>query len=96
MGSCGNGSRVEMENGWSFLSSDPLTVTENCWAVAEEATEEVVNCLHPTLDTEEKRKDVIDYVQSLIKFSLGCEVNLECLDYLYNLNVLQLILSDIS
>nr|XP_016467072.1 PREDICTED: poly(A) RNA polymerase cid14-like [Nicotiana tabacum] len=74
MGSCGNGNRVEMENGWSFLSPDPLTVTEDCLAVAEEATEEVVNCVHPTLDTEEKRKAVIDYVQRLIKFSLGCEV----------------------
>ncbi|MCD7460493.1 hypothetical protein HAX54_043641 [Datura stramonium] len=74
MGSCGNGNRFEMENDWEFWGPDPSEVTEDCWAVAEEAIKEVVNCVHPTLDTEEKRKDVIDYVQRLIRCSLGCEV----------------------
>ncbi|CAK9142709.1 unnamed protein product [Ilex paraguariensis] len=53
---------------------DPLSIREDCWAVAEETTQEVVNCIHPTLDSEEKRKDVIDYVQRLISTALGCEV----------------------
>ncbi|XP_060176107.1 uncharacterized protein LOC132606553 [Lycium barbarum] len=68
------GIRVEMENRWDFVSADPSTITEDCWVVGEEAINEVVNCVHPTLDTEEKRKDVIDYVQRLIKCSLGCQV----------------------
>ncbi|XP_055830174.1 uncharacterized protein LOC129899290 [Solanum dulcamara] len=75
MGSCGFGSRVEMETRWGeLLGPDPSAVTEDCWVVAEEAVQEVVNCVHPTLDTEEKRKDVVDYVQRLIRCSLGCEV----------------------
>lgn len=75
MGSCGIGNRVEMEPRWvEMLGPDPSAVTEDCWAVAEEAVQEVVNCVHPTLDTEEKRKDVVDHVQRLIRCSLGCEV----------------------
>lgn len=74
MGSCGIGFRVEMENRFEFVGPDPSEVTEDCWAVCEEAVKEVVNCVHPTLDTEEKRKDVVDYVQRLIRNSLGCEV----------------------
>ncbi|KAK4376135.1 hypothetical protein RND71_006812 [Anisodus tanguticus] len=74
MGSCGIGIRVEMEPRWELLGPDPSAITEDCWVVGEEAIEQVVNCVHPTLDTEEKRKDVIDYVQRLIRCSLGCEV----------------------
>ncbi|KAJ8543569.1 hypothetical protein K7X08_006092 [Anisodus acutangulus] len=74
MGSCGIGIRVEMEPRWDLLGPDPSAITEDCWVVGEEAIEDVVNCVHPTLDTEEKRKDVIDYVQRLIRCSLGCEV----------------------
>ncbi|CAK9164100.1 unnamed protein product [Ilex paraguariensis] len=53
---------------------DPSSICKNCWAVAEETTQEVVNRIHPTLDSEEKRKDVIDYVQRLVRTSLVCEV----------------------
>ncbi|XP_049388422.1 uncharacterized protein LOC125852775 [Solanum stenotomum] len=75
MGSCGVVNRVEMEPRWvEMLGPDPSAVTEDSWAVAEEAVQEVVNCVHPTLDTEEKRKDVVDYVQRLIRCTLGCEV----------------------
>ncbi|CAN4101111.1 unnamed protein product [Withania somnifera] len=74
MGSCGIGFQVEMDHRFEFFGPDPSEVTEDCWVVVEEAVKEVVNCVHPTLDTEEKRKDVVDYVQRLIKNSLGCEV----------------------
>ncbi|KAM3373912.1 hypothetical protein P3S68_012626 [Capsicum galapagoense] len=76
MGSCSVGlfRVVEMENRWDFVNPDPSQVKEDCWVVGEEAVQEVVNCVHPTLDTEEKRKDVVDYVQRLIRCSLGCEV----------------------
>lgn len=53
---------------------DPSSIRAEIWGVAEETTREVVNCIHPTLDSEEKRKDVIDYIQRLIRGSLGCEV----------------------
>ncbi|KAM7521988.1 hypothetical protein LguiA_011890 [Lonicera macranthoides] len=53
---------------------DPSSIRAEIWAVAEETTRDVVNCIHPTLDSEEKRKDVIDYIQRLIRGSLGCEV----------------------
>lgn len=53
---------------------DPASITDECFLAAEEAAEQVMNCIHPTLDSEEKRKDVIDYVQRLIKRHLDCEV----------------------
>lgn len=56
-------------------SPDPSVIEEDRWAVAEETAREVIGCVHPTLDSEEKRRDVIDYVQRLIRCSLGCEVN---------------------
>lgn len=55
--------------------ADPVSVIgKECLSAAEEAAEEVLNCLHPTLDAEEKRRDVIDYVQQLVKTHLNCEV----------------------
>ncbi|KAJ8561489.1 hypothetical protein K7X08_037222 [Anisodus acutangulus] len=74
MGSCGGTSPVRMEQRWNLSTPDPTSITEDRWLVAEETIQQVVNCIHPTLDTEEKRKDVIDYVQTLIRHSLGCEV----------------------
>lgn len=43
------------------------------WA-AEEAAQQVLNCIHPTLDSEEERRDIVDYVQRLIKSNLNSEV----------------------
>ncbi|KAL6967806.1 hypothetical protein U1Q18_033615 [Sarracenia purpurea var. burkii] len=56
-------------------NSDPSSIGEDSWAIAEQTTQEVICCIHPTLDSEEKRKDVIEYVQRLIRCSIGCEVN---------------------
>jgi hypothetical protein len=53
---------------------DPASIGNEVWSVAEEAVGDVICCIHPTLDSEEKRKDVIDYIQRLIRGSLGCEV----------------------
>ncbi|XP_052187428.1 uncharacterized protein LOC127798131 [Diospyros lotus] len=53
---------------------DPLSIPAESWVVAEKATREVIGCIHPTMDSDEKRKDVIEYVQRLIRCSLGCEV----------------------
>ncbi|KAG6401354.1 hypothetical protein SASPL_138208 [Salvia splendens] len=50
--------------------ADPALISEECLSAAEQ----VLNCVHPTLDSEEKRRDVIDYVQQLVKSQLNCEV----------------------
>lgn len=57
-------------------SVDPaVMITEDILEIAEETTaKEVLSCIHPTLDSDEKRKDVIEYVQSLIKTRVGLEV----------------------
>lgn len=65
---------VVMEERLVSTNPDPSTISEDYWAVAEQTTQEVVNSIHPTLDAEEKRKDVIDYVQRLIRCYLGFEV----------------------
>lgn len=53
---------------------DPAVIMEEKWSAAEEAAEHVLNWVHPTLDSEEKRRDVVDYVQQLVKSRLNCEV----------------------
>ncbi|KAI3450246.1 hypothetical protein Pfo_006911 [Paulownia fortunei] len=61
--------------GWkSSTPPDPASLSEECLSAAEEAAQQVVNCIHPTLDSEEKRRDIVDYVQRLIKSHLNCEV----------------------
>lgn len=61
--------------GWkSAAPPDPASLREECLSAAEEAAQQVLNCIHPTLDSEEERRDLIDYVQRLIKSHLNCEV----------------------
>lgn len=55
-------------------SPDPSLIGEDRWALGEETAKEVIGYIHPTLDSDEKRKDVIDYIQRLIWSSLNCEV----------------------
>lgn len=43
-------------------------------ARAEQATHEIIKQVQPTVVSEERRKDVIDYVQRLLKGYIGCEV----------------------
>ncbi|KAL9227803.1 hypothetical protein vseg_003453 [Gypsophila vaccaria] len=44
------------------------------WAQAEAATEEIIRQVQPTVVSEERRRDVVDYVHCLLKGYLGCEV----------------------
>ncbi|KAL3530970.1 hypothetical protein ACH5RR_010292 [Cinchona calisaya] len=53
---------------------DSSSITKVNWAVGEETTQEALSAIHPTMDTEEMRRDVIDYIQRLIRYSLGLEV----------------------
>ncbi|XP_071719771.1 uncharacterized protein [Rutidosis leptorrhynchoides] len=58
----------------SLNNPDPNSIRVEAWALAEEQAREVLNCIHPTLDSEEKRKDVIESVQKLIRYKLRLEV----------------------
>ncbi|XP_061944523.1 uncharacterized protein LOC133668590 [Populus nigra] len=59
----------------SFTSNpDPWSIVEENWERAEEFTREIVYRIHPTVESNFKRKQVIGYVQRLIKSSLGFEV----------------------
>lgn len=61
--------------GWkSSTLTDRVALSEECLSAAEEAAQQVVNCIHPTMDSEEKRRDIVDYIQRLIKSHLNCEV----------------------
>ncbi|KAL1565766.1 hypothetical protein AAHA92_01451 [Salvia divinorum] len=55
-------------------SAPPALISEECLSAAGEAAEQVLNCVHPTLDSEEKRRDVVDFVQQLVRTRLNCEV----------------------
>ncbi|MFS7902961.1 putative PAP/25A-associated, polymerase, nucleotidyl transferase domain-containing protein [Helianthus anomalus] len=57
-----------------LCNPDPNSIRAETWVLAEDPAREVLNCIYPTLDSEEKRKDVIEYVQKLIRFHLGLEV----------------------
>ncbi|XP_047332795.1 uncharacterized protein LOC124936345 [Impatiens glandulifera] len=43
-------------------------------SIADETIEELLRCIRPTMDSEEKRRDVFEYIQKLVKTSLGHEV----------------------
>ncbi|KAL0419296.1 UNVERIFIED_CONTAM: hypothetical protein Sradi_1343100 [Sesamum radiatum] len=79
LGVANSGGRAEQRSGF-FLGSrsstppDPASLSEESLSAAEEAAQQVLNCVHPTLDSEEKRRDIVDYVQRLIKSHLNCEV----------------------
>uniref|UniRef100_A0A1J3IL19 Poly(A) RNA polymerase cid11 n=1 Tax=Noccaea caerulescens TaxID=107243 RepID=A0A1J3IL19_NOCCA len=45
------------------------------WKRLEEATREIIEQVHPTLVSEDRRRDVIDYMQRLIRMTVGCEVH---------------------
>ncbi|GAA0140554.1 hypothetical protein LIER_01875 [Lithospermum erythrorhizon] len=66
--------RMGMIRVGSGSNPDPDEVDLVCLEAAEEAAKEVLCCIHPTLDSEERRKDVIDYVQKLFRDYLGCEI----------------------
>ncbi|KAK9057522.1 hypothetical protein SSX86_022358 [Deinandra increscens subsp. villosa] len=57
-----------------LCNPDPNSIRVETWVLAEDPAREVLNCIYPTLDSEEKRKDVIEYVQRLIRFNLQLEV----------------------
>ncbi|KAJ9167467.1 hypothetical protein P3X46_022118 [Hevea brasiliensis] len=51
-----------------------VQIPEENWERADEAARKIVNRIRPTVEADCKRKEVIEYVQALIKSSLGYEV----------------------
>ncbi|XP_057549676.1 uncharacterized protein LOC130827830 isoform X2 [Amaranthus tricolor] len=66
---------VVLEESPSSCSSCSISsFSPEVWAQAEQATHEIIKQVQPTVVSEERRGDVIDYVKRLLKGYLGCEV----------------------
>ncbi|XVF29697.1 hypothetical protein REPUB_Repub15cG0144500 [Reevesia pubescens] len=64
----------ERSSSSSSSSSNQAKIAAEYWLKAEEATQGIIAHVQPTVVSEERRKAVIDYVQRLLKYYLGCEV----------------------
>ena len=53
---------------------DPSSVPVEAWSRAEKTTHEILCRIQPTLGADQRRREVVDYVQRLIKYFVGCEV----------------------
>ncbi|KAF8394834.1 hypothetical protein HHK36_018770 [Tetracentron sinense] len=60
---------------WSSSSFNPhpLLIGADCWLRAEQTTQKIIWRIQPTMVSEQRRKEVIDYVQSLIRGHLGSQ-----------------------
>ncbi|PKA57629.1 DNA polymerase sigma subunit [Apostasia shenzhenica] len=52
----------------------PSAIGASTWRQAEQATEDVIRHIQPTVVSEQRRKTVVEYVQRLIRSFLSCEV----------------------
>ncbi|XP_020212333.1 uncharacterized protein LOC109796896 isoform X2 [Cajanus cajan] len=65
----------KQENPLTFSSpSQLLSIDEELWRMAEERAQEILWTIEPNVLSEVNRKDVIDYVQRLIRGYYGAEV----------------------
>ncbi|KAJ4978088.1 hypothetical protein NE237_008868 [Protea cynaroides] len=53
---------------------NPLSISKENWIKAEKTTHEIICRIQPTVISEQRRKEVIDYIQRLIRNYLGSEV----------------------
>ncbi|KAL2509798.1 PAP/OAS1 substrate-binding domain superfamily [Forsythia ovata] len=58
----------------SPANSSPLEIGRERWATAEKVAQKIICKVHPTAVSEQRRREVIDYVRGLIGNSLGAEV----------------------
>ncbi|KAJ6855176.1 hypothetical protein NC651_039988 [Populus alba x Populus x berolinensis] len=58
----------------SSLGPHPLQIDPELWLMAEKRTQEILYTIQPTFASEHKRMEVIDYIQSLIKYYFTVEV----------------------
>ncbi|XP_020216409.1 uncharacterized protein LOC109800120 isoform X2 [Cajanus cajan] len=53
---------------------DPSSIAPDAWAAAEKTTSEILRRIQPTLAADRRRREVVDYVQRLIRYGARCEV----------------------
>lgn len=58
----------------SLSNPNPPAIGAAQWARAESTVQEIICEVQPTEVSEERRKEVVDYVQGLIRVRVGCEV----------------------
>lgn len=58
----------------SFAEPNRLEIGAENWAAADRAAAEIIRKVQPTPVSEERRKEVVDYIQRLIRDCLGAEV----------------------
>uniref|UniRef100_A0A2P2MG45 Uncharacterized protein MANES_07G140200 n=1 Tax=Rhizophora mucronata TaxID=61149 RepID=A0A2P2MG45_RHIMU len=58
----------------SLLERHPLSVDSELWLMAEQRTGEILCTIEPVLASEQKRREVIDYIQRLIQGHFGTKV----------------------
>ncbi|XP_057869040.2 uncharacterized protein LOC131076031 [Cryptomeria japonica] len=69
-----NGNLTEEKESSSSANPNPSSIDGKLWALLEERASEIILCVHPTLKSEQRRNEVIDYVQRLIQGRIGCKV----------------------
>ncbi|XP_074286444.1 uncharacterized protein LOC141611733 isoform X2 [Silene latifolia] len=52
----------------------PLAVSDRSWLVGEKTTQKILSVIQPTIDSESRRKEIIEYLQRLIVDSFGIKV----------------------
>ncbi|KAE9613907.1 putative polynucleotide adenylyltransferase [Lupinus albus] len=57
-----------------FPNPKPLSIDAELWEIAEERVQEILNVIQPNVVSESIRKEIIDYVQWLIRGYYGAEV----------------------
>lgn len=60
----------------SFAEPNPIEIGMENWATAHRAALEIIRKVQPTSVSEVRRKEVVDYIQRLIRNCLGAEVKI--------------------
>lgn len=58
------------------VNPDPASIPGEIWGLTEQTAVKIISCVHPTVDSMEKRTDVIEHLRRLIVCSMRCEVEL--------------------
>ncbi|OAY46386.1 uncharacterized protein LOC110619339 isoform X3 [Manihot esculenta] len=68
------GSLSSCSSSTTSLDLYPLSIDSELWLMAEQRTQEILWIIQPAMASEQKRKEVIDYIQRLIKGYYATEV----------------------
>lgn len=65
---------ISTEESAPSANPHPSAIDANRWAKAELRTSEIILCIQPTVKSEQKRNEVIEYVQGLLGMHVGLKV----------------------